>query len=181
VRPAAKGKAGPVHCRVGSYPPWQSPYSERRPGITTAQQSNTYIVAAIKTSAICYTVWELGVGTSYTLEYPAPGVIYINNSIDAKMLAVMAKSNEACPHLSPLPLQNPAARAQLEFRGGRPLVSVTDDCWRSPKLPRYPSAERSGRELRTMEWRCWNTCAVGGMCWKIYGVGDVFWLASLIV
>ena len=75
----------------------------------------------------------------------------------------MAPFDEARPTFDSS-LSPPAASAQFELGGGRPLVSVTDDCWRDLELPRYSSAEQSGRELRAMEWRLWNTHAVGEVC-----------------
>jgi len=65
-------------------------------------------------------------------------------------------------------------RAQFELGGGRPLASVTSDCWRVPKLLRNTSAEQSGREPQTMEWRRWNTRVGGGTDSDTHGVCDVF-------
>lgn len=71
-------------------------------------------------------------------------------------------------------LSHPAVGAQFEFGGGCPLASATSDRWCNPKLLRKPSAEQSGRELQAMEWRYWNTRAVGGMQGEISEMNDIF-------
>lgn len=79
------------------------------------------------------------------------------------------------------PFTHPAACAQLEFGGGRPLATVTGDRWCDPKLLRKPSAEQSGRELQAMEWRRWITRAVGGLLWEAYEWRNAFCFAAVYV
>lgn len=91
----------------------------------------------------------------------------------------MAQSAEYVPPHIPFLFYIQQRRAQSELGGGRPLASVTSDCWRVPKLLRNTSAEQSGREPQTMEWRCWNTRVGGGMEGETNGMCDVF--ASFLV